>query len=244
MPPSDAPAVLELVRAELGLVDGIAKRVSRLIGRAVQQEDLVGAGREGLFDAARRFDPSRGTSFRTYARVRVEGAIVDAVRQMAGLPRRTWERLAALRAAGLLSEGRLEPRSIGLGPRDEADLEAVHVVLTERVAAFVTAATLGAEFADEQQTDGDGDARATSPSEVGYWATDPEQAVMRAELLALIRAGIQDLPPDERLVLEKVYYENQSLADAARELDFGKPWVTRLHARGIQRLSQRLKPQT
>ena len=116
MPPSDTPEVIALVRAELELVDVIAKQISREIGSVVEYDDLVSTGREGLLDAARRFDPTLGTAFRTYARIRVRGAIVDAVRQMAGLPRRAYERLSALRAAGLTSEGRLEPITVGLQP--------------------------------------------------------------------------------------------------------------------------------
>jgi RNA polymerase sigma factor for flagellar operon FliA len=235
----ETPSVLELVRAELDLVDAIAKRVARIIGNAVDREDLVSAGREGLLDAASRFDAARGASFRTYAGLRIFGAIVDSVRQTAGLPRRTYERLAAMRADGLVSEGRLEPFPVPFGPCDDADLEAA---VRDRAAAFVVAATLGAELANEHHAEGDGHAEDVSGG--AYRVSDPEEALMRAELLALIRDGIDGLPPDERLVLRKVYYENRSLADVARQLDCGKPWVTRLHARAMQRLSQRLKPRT
>jgi RNA polymerase sigma factor for flagellar operon FliA len=37
---------------------------------------------DGLVDAALRFDPSRGVTFATFARVRVRGAMIDALRRL------------------------------------------------------------------------------------------------------------------------------------------------------------------
>ena len=65
---------------------------------------------------------------------------------------------------------------------------------------------------------------------------------MRAELRALVRDVIGRLPQDEKVVVEKVYFEEQTLLAAARQLDYGKSWATRLHARAVIRLGQRLKP--
>lgn len=43
--------------------------------------DLVGAGQLGLLEAARKFDPGRGTAFSAYARSRIRGSIIDAHRR-------------------------------------------------------------------------------------------------------------------------------------------------------------------
>lgn len=238
MLPVDTPEILERVRTELDLVNMVARRISRIIGNVVEYEDLVSAGREGLLDAARRYDPSLGASFRTYARLRITGTIVDEVRKMGGLPRRAYERLSSLRAAGLTKDGPLEPMPIGIRPRDDADIE---TGVTDQAAAFVVAAAFGAGLADDRHaTEGNG--HDGEPSTAGYRAADPEQALMHAELLTLLRNGVGRLPGDEKLVLQIVYYEDQTLAEAARRLDCGKSWAKRLHSQAMQRLGLRLRP--
>ena len=49
----------------------------------LEQEDLVADGYVGLTRAARRYDPSHGVPFASYARPFVRGAIIDSVRARA-----------------------------------------------------------------------------------------------------------------------------------------------------------------
>jgi len=44
------------------------------------QEDLMNDGVVGLMDSLNRFDPSNGVSFLTFAKKRIHGAIMDAMR--------------------------------------------------------------------------------------------------------------------------------------------------------------------
>lgn len=53
-----------LVRANLRLVVNLARKWA---GHGVDLEDLIAEGNLGLFEAARRYDPARGTRFSTYA---------------------------------------------------------------------------------------------------------------------------------------------------------------------------------
>ena len=55
---------------------------------AVEYDDLVSHGCIGLLQAADSFDPCHGASFRTYAYVRVRGAILDGLRSADRLSRR------------------------------------------------------------------------------------------------------------------------------------------------------------
>lgn len=96
---------LALFRENLDLADGIAHVIARKrCGRHIDFEDLVGRlvsfAREGLFDAACRFDAAKGIPFRGYAVFRVRGAVFDGMRAESALPRRAHERLgrAAARA--------------------------------------------------------------------------------------------------------------------------------------------------
>ena len=49
--------------------------------------DLVSAGVLGLLDAIEKFDPTRGVKFKTYAELRIKGAILDSLRNLDWAPR-------------------------------------------------------------------------------------------------------------------------------------------------------------
>ena len=60
--------------------------------RVIQPEcfklnDLVSAGILGLLDAIEKFDPNRGVKFKTYAELRIKGAILDSLRNLDWAPR-------------------------------------------------------------------------------------------------------------------------------------------------------------
>ena len=73
----DESEALRRFEETLELVEIVARQIGRLIGGAVELDDLRSFGREGLLDAARRYDPTRGVPFRAYANYRVRGAIYD-----------------------------------------------------------------------------------------------------------------------------------------------------------------------
>jgi RNA polymerase sigma factor (sigma-70 family) len=73
----------ELAEAHLHLIAPIARRLARTLPRSFALEDLIGAGRVGLVDAARRYRPEKhgGAPFSAFARPRIRGAILDSVRR-------------------------------------------------------------------------------------------------------------------------------------------------------------------
>jgi RNA polymerase sigma factor FliA len=77
-----------LIRAHTGLARNLALRLAGRVPSCVDLDDLIGAGVLGLIDAADRFDPSRAIPFEAYARTRVQGAILDALRAEDHLSRR------------------------------------------------------------------------------------------------------------------------------------------------------------
>jgi RNA polymerase sigma factor for flagellar operon FliA len=72
---------------ELVWVKAAARRLARRSRAPVELEELVAFGSEGLVEAARSFDPTRGVPFGAYARARVHGAMLDGLRALAPLPR-------------------------------------------------------------------------------------------------------------------------------------------------------------
>lgn len=85
----------ELIAQHQKMVLGLASRLRRELSLSGDLDDLVAFGFGGLLEAHRRFDPSRGVRFQTFAYHRVRGAMLDGVRRMADLPRRAHERRRA-----------------------------------------------------------------------------------------------------------------------------------------------------
>jgi len=227
----DPPEVLERFESSLELVDILAKQILRTAGSSVDLSELVSYGREGLLDAARRFDASRGVPFRAYATFRIRGSIVDGMRSMARLPRRVHERLRGLAAADGFSAGAVEDVSAPPPPgsaRADADR-----ALADHLSGMATAMALGlvAKTAHGEE----GELVGVSNGE------SAEEALGRAELLAVVRETIATLPHEEAELVRRHYLEGERFDHVAAELGLSKSWASRLHTRAIGRLAKRLR---
>lgn len=81
------------------LVLKIAGGLKRKLPSNILYEDLVAAGMSGLWDVVRRYPNGDGAGFEKYVRIRIRGAILDALRAQDWLPRRA---RATAEAKGLL----------------------------------------------------------------------------------------------------------------------------------------------
>jgi len=70
----------QLIRDHLPLVHRVAGRLrASWRDSGLEIDDLISSGTVGLVQAADRFDPTKGVSFKTYAEIVIEGAIRDGV---------------------------------------------------------------------------------------------------------------------------------------------------------------------
>ena len=186
-------------------------------------DDLMSAGREGLLEAARRFDPESRTPFRIFARYRVRGAMLDGARRNSTLSRRAYQQIAAERAALSVEESLSARPSSGASSAVPSE-----AALAQQLAAMATAAGLAVETAEGR------DAPAIETA-------TPEHAFARAELLAVVKRAVDDLDPEEAEVIRRHYFNEEHLEDIAADLGVSKPWATRLHLKALSRLSKLLR---
>src|SRR5947207_16024125 len=76
-----------LIQETLPLIKHIAHRVAIRLPSNVEIRDLINAGVLGLLDAIDKFEPERNVKFKTYAEVRIRGAILDSLRNLDWAPR-------------------------------------------------------------------------------------------------------------------------------------------------------------
>jgi RNA polymerase sigma factor for flagellar operon FliA len=205
----------------LHLVRPIARAArARTFRSGIELDDLVAHGTEGLLDAASRFDATRGVPFEAFARLRIQGAIVDGIRREGWFGRRAYRRLTAARV-GIVDSAANDPRSAVLLP---AGLTIVH--------AGPGGGAGGEDWSAEVAEGGEADngARWNGRRMVPLPVEDDDALRARAA------ANLSLLPTRERRLLELRYYHGKTLSQAAGEMGFRRSWASRLHARALATL--------
>jgi len=217
-------------QSELRLVDAVAGQVRREMGDALEMQELVSFGQEGLFQAARRYDPDRGIPFAKFAYYRVRGAMLDGMRSHGALSRRMHEKLRALQAAHLMTSGFYEDTraAVGGGLSEEAADER----LSDELASLATAMAVG--FVGHESSVQEG-------QRVEVDRRLPDAQMEEGELLRLVHEELDKLPEAEAELVRRHFLHDEFVEDIAADLGLSKSWGSRLMSRGIQRLSKRLR---
>jgi len=215
-----------LVEQHLDVAKKAAHMIFPRVREHVELDELIALGNAGLAEAAHRFDPAKGASFSTFAWYRVQGSIVDGLRKASHLPRRTWAKLVALRAANDFLEHRAE-RETGAaqqGVKPAEGAEALAQVKSE-LAAIRTMYVTSLEAMQDKGFDRLDEA---TPS--------ADQAIDSGRASLKIRAAIDRLPEKEQALMKKHYWEGKNLLEAGVELGISKSWASRLHAQAVEKL--------
>lgn len=226
MPSVDPPDVLARVHEGLPIVATLARHLKREFGGSVEVDDLDAWGREALVHAARSYDPARGVPFRAWATLRARGAMIDGMRSSGRVPRRLYKLVRAYEGAQALRSAAEED-----GPAAPANVTAD--ALDERLGlALATAATamamrLVGESSGLMEAEG-----APDP------APSAEEQLAHAEVRERVRSLVATLPESERHLVERHYYGDVTLEEAAREIGLSKSWGSRLHARALETLTK------
>ncbi len=223
----------QLVLAHVGLVKTLALRLSRRVPAQVEVNELIGVGMIGLIDAAGRFEPALGVPFEAFARRRIHGAMLDALRGLDSAPRavRRMRRDVDAAIAGLRHRLQRAP--------EEAEIaEALSVSGAEYARMLDQLRTV--DLAAVRQMNA---GRADSPTyEV---AIDPDEGphaqLERAELSRHLAAAIGDLPERERQILSLYYEKELTLLEIGAVIGVCESRVSQLRTQAVARLRARLR---
>jgi RNA polymerase sigma factor for flagellar operon FliA len=220
----------DLVVAYYPLVQRIARRTWSRLPRGVDQDELVSAGVIGLIEAVERYDPARGIAFDLYAKHRIQGAILDALRATDWVPRAVRIRASGLENArkSLTSELGRAPNVAELADKLETPVEAVHALLVD---------------ADAQQPVSlDAPSEPDGPAPVDRLANgdDPEREYVAAEQRRSTAVATSQLPERERIAIERFYFQERSLKEIGAELGVSESRVSQLCSQAIKRLRSML----
>ena len=223
-----------LVQAHIGLVKTTARRLAQRLPPQVEVTDLISIGVLGLIDAAGRYRPSLGVPFDAFARRRVHGAMLDALRGMDWAPRslRKVRRELDAALARLRHDLHREPteseiaRAMGLTEAEcGRTLEQLRTLEIGAVRPLEDPGHPGGSVLELCLDPDDG----------------PEVQLQRVELGRLLARAIEELPERERHVLAMYYQEEMTLAEIGAVIGVGESRVSQLRSLAISRLRTLLR---
>jgi RNA polymerase sigma factor for flagellar operon FliA len=222
-----------LITETLPLIKHIAHRLATRLPNNIEIRDLINAGVIGLLDAIEKFEPERNIKFKTYAEVRIRGAILDSLRNLDWAPRSLRKKSKDLeRVYGELSQ------KLGRPATDEEvseamgeDLENFHALIDQ-----LHGLTIGSfeNLSDSED----------SENYINYYpddgSNDPYTKFEASELTSMLAEAIEELPEKERLVLSLYYYEEFTMKEIGSLLGVNESRVSQLHTKATLRLRSKL----
>lgn len=218
-----------LVMAHTDLVKSMAHRLAQRLPPQVDVADLIGVGVMGLIAAATRYDPKTGVPFDAFARRRIQGAMLDSLRDLDWVPR-------SLRRLRRTVEGALASlrRSLGREPEETEIAAALNMTQPEYEHALEQLRTLdvGAMRSLEQETE-------SGASRLELIADDGESVlaqIERKELRAHLASAIKDLPERERNILAMYFEEEMTMSEIGAVIGISESRVSQLRSLAFSRL--------
>jgi RNA polymerase sigma factor for flagellar operon FliA len=225
--PKQATDAMALIEDGQGLVRSLALKTLRSLPIRADLDDLIAYGQLGLAEAAQAFDPEQGVRFTTFAYYRIRGAIYDGVSKMTWTSRARLRRLRFQAMADEVLEGQRDADSGG-HPTAEEDASWLGRV-TERLAVVYLATA-----------DSD-DPHAASAIDTAVDSHEPPSKIVAdSELQRKLRDFVDDLPVDARRLIVSIYFDGYTLTQAAQRCGISKSWASRVHAKSLDQLANRL----
>ncbi len=220
-----------LILQHYPMVRKVAYRMARRLPQCVDAEDLVNIGIIGLIDAADRYEPGRAPSFSAYARIRVQGAIVDEMRKNDWVPRSVRDRAQLIARAKTDLQERL-----GRDPSSAEIAERIGVN-KERLLELMKFSNIRTLVSMEEGADAEGRVGDT----LKHAGESPADLVAREHLGGIVREVIGDLPERERLIAELYYFRDRTFKEIAATLGVTESRVSQLHTRMKKRIREMMR---
>lgn len=229
------PAVRDqLVMTHVDLVKAMASRLRRRLPSQVEISELVSVGVLGLIDAATRYQPTLGVPFDAFARRRIQGAMLDALRSLDWVPR-------SVRKLQRQSEevtSRLR-QSLGREPEAEEIAAGMSLSIDDYTHLLDEIRTIEVAVARSAQLDGEPTSLIDLVMDSG---SGQHVQLERAELRQLLARALRQLPERERQVLSLSYVQEMTLAEIGKVFGVGESRVSQIRTQAILRLRSLLRP--
>jgi RNA polymerase sigma factor for flagellar operon FliA len=223
----------QILLQHMPLVRMVAYRILERLPQSVEFDDLVSAGVVGLIDAYNKFNPKKEVLFRSYAAVRIRGAILDSLRGMDWAPR-------AIRRKAREIEEATQRVIQRLGRKPQQSEVAAELGMAFASFQKLLLTVKGLEIGSLQEPHSEG----SLEEEMVYVETnledDPLHRCMRRERARNLSAVVAELPEREQRVLQMYYVEEMTLKEIGLVLGLVESRVSQVRTAVIEELRERM----
>jgi RNA polymerase sigma factor for flagellar operon FliA len=215
----------------------IAMRMASKLPSHIQAEDLISAGIIGLIDALDKFNPAREVQFKTYAQIRIQGAMKDELRALDWASRSMRQKVKRLEHVYTTLE-----QELGRPPASEEVANSLGIEMDEfeemlddvKGTSLVSLEELGQGPASEDKTN-------LLEALLTREDQDPLEVLNLQDLKKALSLAISELPEKERLVLSLYYFEELTMKEVGKVLNLTESRISQLHTQTVLRLRSKLK---
>ena len=218
----------QTIADHLPMVHQLARQVHKRLPQHVGLEDLVSAGILGLVNAAARGSAVNQVQFRSYAQMRIKGAMLDFLRTTDWSSRslRRQEREVEQAIQVLAVKGTCSPADADVANEMGLPLAQYQHLLNDLLSLKLSSLQAECEKTGEQKIN----QIQASPKD------DPLLRCLQNELRSRLIRVIVTLPEKERLVLSLYYYEELTMQEISQALGVVPSRISQIHASAISHL--------
>ncbi len=224
---ADAQKLEEFVQQHRGLVKKIALHVKRRLPSHIELEDLLQSGFIGLLEARQHYKQNMGTTFETFASIRIHGAIIDSLRK------NSWGTRESLKNMRLIANAvaRIEQRTQKHATAEEIAAE-LGITLEEHdkmcsQISICNVLSLDAIDGEEMVP--------------GEESEDPQLITQKDEIIQYIKEILTTFPEREQLVLSLYYLEDFTFKQIGEILDLTEARICQLHSQAVSKLRTKMR---
>jgi RNA polymerase sigma factor for flagellar operon FliA len=217
----------KLILDHYPMVRRIAYRLVARYPSSVDVDDLITIGMLGLIEAVDRFEHDRSVSFSGYARIRVQGAIVDELRKQDWVPRSVRDRADRIRRMRETLE-----ESLGRPP-SETEIASALGVEVERLQEITRNSVVRTLISMDESEEDEQPIRDQLATNV----EDPLSLALTGCLRGRVLEAVAELPERERQLVELYYFRNRSIKQIASTFGVTESRISQLHTRTKKHLA-------
>ena len=200
--------------SQYSLVKRVAYHLSSRLPSNIAIEDLVQAGMEGLLQAQKVFDASRGINFELFAKTRIRGAMLDEVRRISFSTRNV---ISTKRKQDEIIRDLTQ--KLGRQPKNTEVANELGISIEEYDSDRLLAGS--AEFVSTDESP-------EAFEEIDENRVGPEAELEQAEDIKALTSAIEKLPERSQQILALYYQEEMNLKEIGEILSVSESRISQI----------------